>query len=125
MWALLTYLPGAARLFSALSGWLMGRKWGTWLLFYLGGTIGMWLNKIVTFAGVAFVAQTYAAPAFLEKVTGPMLGLPPEWINLFALTKVDQAVSIIVSAVVVKLAMGIKVVKNPQSPNWTTTGATP
>lgn len=116
------WLPRIGGMVSAVSGWLMARKWGQWLLFYLGGAVGLWINKLVTFAGVALVANNFAVPPLMQYISGPLLSLPPEWINFLALVKVDQAVTIIVSALAAKSLSSIQVAKNPQSPNWTTSG---
>lgn len=118
--ALLRLLPGIGRMLTGLSGWLMRRKWGMWLMFYLGGAVWRWIEKLITFAGVLFVANEWAAPALMAYITGPLLSMPEHWQQLMGLTRVDQAISIIMSAVVVRAASSIRIQRNPQAPNWTT-----
>lgn len=120
IFGLLRAIPAIGRGVTAIITWLAQRKWGQWLMFYLAAGIGAWIQKIVTFAGVMFVSSEYAMPALLPYISGPLLGLPEAWQGFLGLTKVDQAISIILSAVVVRAASSIKIARNPNSPNWTT-----
>lgn len=114
-------IPAIGKQITGIIGWLAQRKWGQWLMFYLAAGVGMWIQKIVTFLGVSFVATEYAMPALLPYITGPLLGMPEQWQGFLGLTRVDQAISIVLSAVVVRAASTIKFTRNPNSPNWGTT----
>lgn len=116
--ALLRFIPGVSRLLGTLVGWLTRRKWGNFLMMYLALGIGRWIEKIVTFAGVMLVVHNFAAPALMPMISGPLLGLPDEWQQFMALTRIDEAISIIISAVVVRASASVTLQRNPNSPAW-------
>lgn len=120
MFALLTWIPGIARLLLALTTWLTRRKWGLWLSFFLSSAAWAFVEKLIGFAGVMFVSNTIGVPELLPYVSGPLLGMPSPFPELLALTKIDKAATIILSAVVVKLVSSIKIQRKPGAPGWTT-----
>lgn len=118
--ALLRMLPLIGRMLVAITGWLARRKWGQWLMFYLVTGLGTWIEKLLTFAGLMLVSNEFVTPELLPFVTGPLLGMPDPFPQLLALTKIDQAITILISAVVTKAASSIRISRNPSAPNWST-----
>lgn len=118
--SLLRKVPGIGTAMMRLSTWLTQRKWGQWLMFYVVGSLGLYIQKIIAFLGVYLVSSEYATPALLPLVTGPMLGMPEPFPELLALTKIDKGITVILSAIVVQAASRIKIARNPQAPGWTT-----
>lgn len=125
MFALLTWIPGISRLLLALTTWLTRRKWGLWLSFFLSSAAWAFVEKLIGFAGIMFVSNTLGVSELLPYVSGPLLGMPSPFPELLALTKIDKAATIILSAIVVKLVSSIKIQRKPGAPGWSTSpGAT-
>ena len=85
------------------NGWL----WQTfmyYMFFYLGGVIG----EVFKFLGIAFVATKFATPVLTDLVASRLLGLPPEWAQMMALSRVDDAITVILSAVVISSSRKVK-----------------
>ena len=120
MLGLLRFIPQIGTLLLRLSTWLMQRKWGQWVLFYLGGAFFAILDKVVTWLGVMFVANELGVGNLLPYVSGPLLGMPDPFPQLLALTKIDQAATVLLSAVVAKAVSNIKITRRPGAPGWTT-----
>lgn len=120
MVALLAWIPGVARLLLFLTTWLTQRKWGMWLVFFFGSALWAFVEKMFVFAGVMLVSHNLGASQLLPYISGPILGMPSPFPQLLALTKIDQAATIILSAVVAKLVGSIKIQRAPGAPGWTT-----
>lgn len=118
--ALLRFIPGIGGLLLRLTTWLTKSRWGLALSFFLVSSIWQVIQRILFFIGLSWVATNYASPQILPLITGPLTSLPPEWLQLLALTKVDQAITIIVSAVVTRAISSIRLQRNPNAPGWTT-----
>lgn len=118
--ALLRFIPGIGGLLLRLTTWLTKSRWGLALSFFLVSSIWQVIQRILFFIGLSWVATNYASPQILPLITGPLTSLPPEWVQLLALTKVDQAITIIVSAVVTRAISSIRLQRNPNAPGWTT-----
>lgn len=119
------FFPSVLRSIRSLRSWLMRRKWGQWLIFYMAGAVGLMIEKIIFFLGVSFVAYTWATPALVEYVAGPMLGLPPQWQAFLAMTRIDDATTVILSALVYRVTTSFKVERNANSPFWGNMTTTP
>lgn len=120
MFALLTWIPGISRLLLALTTWLTRRKWGLWLSFFLSSAAWAFVEKLIGFAGIMFVSNSLGVSELLPYVSGPLLGMPSPFPELLALTKIDKAATIILSAIVVKLVSSIKIQRKPGAPGWST-----
>ena len=120
MFALLEFIPGIARLLLFLTTWLTRRKWGLWLTFFFASALWSFIEKLFVFAGVMFVSHTVGVSQLLPYVSGPLLGMPDPFPQLLALTKIDQAATIILSAIVAKLVGSIKIRRAPGAPGWST-----
>lgn len=118
--ALLRFIPGMSGLLLRLTTWLTRSRWGFALSFFLVSSIWQIIERLLFFIGLSWVATEYAAPEILPMISGPLMGLPPEWTQLMALTKVDQAITILVSAVVTRAISSIRLQRNPQAPGWST-----
>lgn len=120
MFALLAWIPGIARLLLVLTTWLTKRQWGLWLVFFLSSAAWAFVEKLIAFAGIMFVSNSLGVSQLLPYVSGPLLGMPSPFPELLALTKIDKAATIILSAVVVKMVSSIKIQRRPGAPGWTT-----
>ena len=118
--ALLRFIPGMGRLLLRLTTWLTKSRWGLALSFFLVSSVWQIIERILFFIGLSWVATQYAAPQVLPLISGPLLGLPPEWVQLLALTRIDEAITIVVSAVVTRAISSIRLQRNPQAPGWST-----
>lgn len=126
LFSLLARIPGIATLFLRLTTWLTQRKWGLWLTFFIMSAAGQFIGKLLTWAGVYFVSSEFATPHMIPLVSGPLLGMPSPFPELLGLTKIDQAATVIMSAIAAKLISKIQIRRNPQAPGWTTSpGAGP
>lgn len=100
---------------SALRAMFFGTRFGSWLavtaVFY-GGAVVM---KMAKFVGIALVVSKVAVPAFIDYIAAPLLSLPPTWIAFLSMTKVDQAIGVILAAVAIRAADQIAVKRNKSS----------
>lgn len=114
LWNLLSKgIPSLARFVGSIRLWLTRSRWGNALLFYLGGAVGGVLLRIVEFLGISFVAYKWASPALVQYVAGPMLGMPAQWQAMLSMTRIDDALTVMLSAVVYRASLQIRVVRHP------------
>lgn len=125
MWRILATIPGLLRSLTSLRTWLLGRKWGWWLVFYLSTWVGTLIQKCIYFLGISFVAFTFATPVIVDMVAGPMLGMPDHWQAFLSMTRIDDALTVMVSAIVYRMSTSFKVERNSSSPFWGDMGTTP
>lgn len=118
--ALLRLLPGIGRLIMFVTTWLSKRTWGKWLMFYAAGSLGLWIQKLLTFGGLVLVSNEVFAPQLRDLIAGPMLGMPEPFPQLLAMTKIDQALTVLLSATVVQAISKVKISRRPDAPGWTT-----
>lgn len=114
-------VPFIARWLTVISGWLAERKWGQWLLFYLASALPWMIDKVISFFGVKFVSDNFLVPGLMPLITDQFLALPSDWKAYMGLARVDEALSILVSALVIRVAYSIRIQRTPNAPNWTTT----
>lgn len=88
---------------------LKASKWGAWLMFSLFTFMGGLIGRLMQLLGITLVANTFATPVFRDLVVGKLLGLPPVWLGFIGLTKVDQAITIILSAVAIRVVDQVRV----------------
>lgn len=101
---------------AAISGWfkillanVKASKWGQWLWFTLFTWLGGILGRIFTLLGVTLVVNEFVTPELTPIVAGHLLGMPTHWVQLLALTKIDQALTILISAMGIAVADKISV----------------
>lgn len=113
--AILTWVRGLGLLAARAFSWIKATTWGKYLVFilitYAGGIVG----KLFTLIGVTMVINKFVTPNLTPYIANNLLSMPPEWISLLALTKIDQAVTIIISAV--GIAMASRISLTPTDPN--------
>lgn len=97
------------RALAAALRWFRGTKFGAWIWFhlflYLGGLIG----KILWLLGITLVANEFATPVFTSLIAGSLMGLPSEWVSFIGLTKLDQGITIVLSAVAIRMVDQVRV----------------
>jgi len=93
------------RLFSVLRA----SKWGQWFTFYLLTYMGGVLGRILLLLGVTLVVNEWLTPEITPLIAQHFLNLPPVWIQLVALTKLDKALTIIISAMAIAVADKVSV----------------
>jgi hypothetical protein len=108
--------PATLRGIGALRLWLTRRKWGNWLIFFMASSVGQMLERFIYFLGISFVAYTWAAPVLINYVAVPLLGLPSQWQAFLAMTRLDDAATVMLSAVVYRVGSAFKVQRNASSP---------
>jgi hypothetical protein len=108
------------RLLLWLTTWFAQRKWGQWLLFFFASAAWAFVQRFVTFLGVMLVSNEIGIDSLLPYVSGPLLGMPAPFPQLLALTKIDKAVTVLLSAVVVVMLSKIRIARRPGSPGWST-----
>lgn len=114
LWNLLSRgVPGLVRLVGSVRVWLTRRKWGNWLMYYLGGSVGSFIKRAMEFLGISYVAYTWGAPALTQYVAGPLLGLPTDYQQLLSMTRLDDAITVMLSAVIYRVSLAVTVTRNP------------
>lgn len=107
-----TMLGGITRGLSAVLRSFKATRFGKWIWFglftYMGGVIG----RMFQYAGVALVATEFAAPVLTDVVAGHLLGLPPDWVQFIGVTKLDQCITIVLSAVAVRVVDQVQLRRN-------------
>lgn len=82
---------------------------GKWLWFHLFLYMGGLIGKMLWLLGVTLVANQFATPVFTGLIAGSLMGLPSEWVSFIGLTKLDQGITIILSAVAIRTVDQIRV----------------
>ena len=102
----------------ALWAWVTGTKFGKMLAWTMAGSVGLYIQKAATVIGFSLVAYEFGLPVLREYVMVPLLGVPPDWVAFLALTKIDHATTVVLSAIVVQMASKIKIQRDRQA--WQT-----
>jgi hypothetical protein len=105
---------GIAALLGAIRATRIGRAIWFGLFVYMGGVIG----RMFQLAGVTLVANEFVTPHLTDLVAGRILGLPAEWVQFIGLTKVDQAITIVLSAVAIRTIDQVQIKRHRES--WQT-----
>lgn len=98
--------------FPKLSGLLSGSRLGQWLWFTFFSYMGGLLGRLFTLLGVTLVVNKFLTPELTPLVADKLLSMPTVWINLLALTKIDQALTVLLSAIVIATADKVMVRKS-------------
>lgn len=86
-----------------------GTRFGQWLWFYLFFYLSGLIGKILWLLGITLVANQFATPYFTSTIAGYLLGMPAEWVAFVGLVKLDQAITVILSAVAIRMLDQVKV----------------
>lgn len=101
---LLMLVPRLLGLVGRLFGLLRSTKFGTWLMAAFALHAGSALVKLLKFAGIAVVSSKVAAPALLDYIVAPLIGLPADWQAFLKMAKVDECIAVMVTAIVLTLS---------------------
>lgn len=100
-------LRGIRALFALLAkgfNGLKGTTFGGWLWFtlytYLGGLIG----KLLLLLGVSMVVNQWVTPNLVPYIANDLLAMDPNWVQFMALSKIDQGMTVILSAMGIAVA---------------------
>lgn len=118
MWNFLRFIPFLGRFLSGISAWLLRRRWGYWLMFYLAGAVGAMLAKLLSFIGIAFIVNEFGMSSLIGYVSGPLLGLPDPFPQLLAMTNIDKAATLIISATVVNSLQKVRIGRKSDTAGW-------
>jgi hypothetical protein len=102
------FLKDAVRLLTGIGSGRWSSKFLGYLFGMLSTTLGGMMVKVLQFFGLTLAINTFATPAVLPYIVGPLTGLPPEWQSWLAFAHVDRAVTIIVSAMGIAISQQIK-----------------
>lgn len=91
--------------------WIKATTWGQWLIFYLLSFLGGIIGKAFLLLGVTLVVNRFVTPELTPMIANHLLGLPPEWVDLLALTKVDQGITVVLSAIAIGTADRVMVMR--------------
>ena len=75
-----------------------------WIAAALGGAVGGFIFRALAALGIGYVTHTFIMPDFVAMIEGQLANVPPEVLQVLGLARVDIAVTIILSAVSVRLA---------------------
>ena len=62
----------------------------------------------IHFEDMTIVAYKFGTPVLVEYVAGPMLGMPPTWQAFLSMTRIDDALTVMLSALAFRASMSIK-----------------
>jgi hypothetical protein len=92
---------------------MLGRtRFGNFLMQALAGTVGAVLVRVLTFTGLSLVAYNFGTPLLVQYVAGPMLGLPSDWQAFLSMTRIDDALTVMLSALAFRASMAVKLKTN-------------
>lgn len=101
-------IPAIARLLGQIRLMLGRTRFGNFLMQVLAGTVGVALVRLLTFTGISIVAYKFGSPVLVDFVAGPMLGMPSEWQTFLSMTRIDDALTVMLSALVFRASMAVK-----------------
>lgn len=79
------------------------------------GAVGSFVAQALLALGIGLVAYNFAMPEFLGLIQSQTNSLPPDVYAVIALTKVDVAITIILSAVAANMATRVSFRRNPSA----------
>lgn len=85
--------------------WPLASSIGSWVAGGLAASIGTIITRAMAALGIGYVTYTFAMPEFVSLISTQFVGLPPEVRGVIAMTKVDVAITIILSAVAARTTM--------------------
>jgi hypothetical protein len=106
---ILGWVRGIGLLVSRGYSWIKATTWGKWVFFYLLTYMGGIIGRMLTMVGVSLVINQFLTPSLTPFIAGNLLSLPTEWIQLLALTKIDQAITVVMSAMAIAMADKVQV----------------
>lgn len=86
-----------------------GTQFGKWIWFHLFMYAGGLVGKLLWLLGITLVANEFATPVFTSLIAGNLMGLPSEWVSFIGLTKLDQGITIILSAVAIRMLDQVRI----------------
>lgn len=92
------------------------KRMGTWLWYMLFTYLGGLVSKIFTLIGVSMVVNEFVTPELTQLVAGQLAGMPSHWVQMLALTKIDQALTVLISAMGIAMASKIQLQRRAGSP---------
>lgn len=97
------------RALGALLRMFKATRFGQWIWFYLFFYLSGLIGKILWLLGITLVANQFATPYFTGIIAGQMLGMPAEWVSFVGLLKLDQAITVMLSAVAIRMLDQVKI----------------
>jgi hypothetical protein len=82
-----------------------------WLISALGSAIGSFIFRATTFLGVNLAAYEFAVEPLITYVQAVWVGLPGDLVAYLAFFRVDQFLTIVLSAMAVRVGMRVAVVR--------------
>lgn len=107
--AILGWIRGIGLLVSRGFTWIKATTWGQWLFFYLLTFMGGIIGRMLSLLGVTLVVNRFLTPSLMPFIANNLLSLPTEWIQFLALTKIDQGITVIMSAMAIAVADKVSV----------------
>lgn len=101
---LVSFFANFGTSWAKLIAWLKSTKLGSFIWFSLFTWMGAIVGKILTLIGVTLAVNEFALPTLTELVAGHLLNMPTMWVQLLALTNIDKAITIIMSAFAIAVA---------------------
>lgn len=82
-------------------------KIGQWIVYALGMSMSGLIGRALLALGIGYGTYNFVMPSFVAMVQGQLSGLPGTMIAVLGAAKVDVAVTIIFSAISVRMASRI------------------
>lgn len=95
--------------------WMDPRRGGVVWLWLLWDSLGRLVLRIFTGVGIGLFAYNFAGPVLVNRVAQPLLALPPDLYNFVAMTKLDVAITIVMSAYAARLIDTVRVRRRGQT----------
>lgn len=105
--------PALNRIYSAVKGSRLGKWFIFYFFFYMGGLV----EKLVKLIGISFVVNKWVTPNFTSWFAGQFVGLDPRWVAFISIVRLDSAITIILSAMVIASADAMSVRKRSNDLN--------
>lgn len=112
MWRLsflLNWVRGIGRLLGYVFRAVRGSRLGKWFIFLLFTYAEGLIKKILGVLGIAFVVNKFLVPELRPWIVEKFLGLDPKWSAFVGLVKLDQAITVLLSAIAIAAASKMSV----------------
>lgn len=115
---LVRFFPAIRGWFTGIIRWLTKGKWRYLFAYFLIDLTGSLIKRLFLFLGVTLVTTHFAVPMMRPYLVNALSGIGSPWINFFAILRIDQALTVILSAIAIKAASSISFSDTKYPERW-------
>lgn len=101
---ILNWVRSIGRLVGYIFRAVKGSRLGAWVMFFVLSYADSLVKKVLGLLGISFVVNKWVTPQLRQWIVERFLGLDPKWSAFVGIVKLDQAITILLSAIAIAAA---------------------